>query len=101
MARPHVRRTRLHHLCDKAMLTQRSFAEAIGIDESTTSMWLSGKRTPTPGFIPHVAKLLGVQENYMKAVFAAMALLRTHDLDVCNHIKKILSEEIDERTYND
>ncbi len=99
MARPHIRRTRLHHMCDRAMLTQRSFAELVGIDESTTSMWLSGKRTPLASYIPVVAKALSVQENYMIAVFAVMGLIRKFDVDVCRHIVRMLTEELKERGF--
>jgi len=86
-------------MCDRAMLTQRSFAELVGIDESTTSMWLSGKRTPLASYIPVVAKALSVQENYMIAVFAVMGLIRKFDVDVCRHIVRMLTEELKERGF--
>jgi len=86
MARPHVKRTKLHHLCDKANLTQRMFAEQVGVDESTASLWLSGKRMPVMPMIPKIADVLGMEQNYMQGLFVALELRRTQSDTVCRHV---------------
>jgi transcriptional regulator with XRE-family HTH domain len=97
MARPHVKRTKLHHLCDKANLTQRMFAELVGVDQSTASQWLSGKRLPVSTIIPKIAEVLGMEKDCIQALFLAMELRRSQTDSVCRwictHIDQLAKEE--------
>jgi transcriptional regulator with XRE-family HTH domain len=101
MARPHVKRTRLHYLCDRASLTQRMFAEQVGVDESTASLWLSGKRMPITTMIPKIADVLGMEPNYMQGLFVALELRRTLTDSVCKHVCKHLDQLALEDMDND
>lgn len=96
MARPHVKRTKLHHLCDRAGLTQRMFAEQVGADESTTSLWLSGKRMPSANAVPKIAEVLGMEPNYLLGLFVAMEMRRLYGDSVCRFIYTHLNQLAEE-----
>lgn len=96
MARPHVKRTKLHHLCDRAGLTQRMFAEQVGADESTTSLWLSGKRMPSVTAVPKIAEVLGMESNYLLGLFVAMEMRRIYGDSVCRFIYTHLDQLAEE-----
>ena len=40
-------------------LSQQALAQELGIDQSTVSLWESGKTKPRANLLPKVAKLLG------------------------------------------
>lgn len=56
--------THLRSLVKVSRLTQREISEQIGIDESTLSLYLSGKRTP--GLMNHmkICRYFNVDQNF-------------------------------------
>jgi transcriptional regulator with XRE-family HTH domain len=62
------------------------FAEQVGVDESTASLWLSGKRMPIATMVPKIAEVLGMEPNYMQGLFVALELRRTQTDTVCRYV---------------
>jgi transcriptional regulator with XRE-family HTH domain len=77
------------------------FAEQVGVDESTASLWLSGKRMPITTMIPKIAEVLGMEPNYMQGLFVALELRRTLTDAVCKHVYKHLDQLALEDMDND
>jgi len=73
------------------------FAEQVGADESTTSLWLSGKRMPSANVVPKIAEVLGMEANYLLGLFVAMELRRNYGDTVCRfvytHLNQLSAEE--------
>lgn len=46
---------------DRGGFTNRDLAEKIGRDESTVSLWMSGKRTPRMKNLQDLARVMGVE----------------------------------------
>lgn len=46
---------------DNGGFTQAKLAEAIGVHESTVSLWISGKRTPTVKNLEKLARAMGLE----------------------------------------
>lgn len=46
---------------DKGGFTNRDLAEKIGRDESTVSLWMSGKRTPRMKNLEELARVMGYE----------------------------------------
>jgi transcriptional regulator with XRE-family HTH domain len=42
---------------------QSEFAQAVGVDHSVVSRWITGDRTPSPTMVQHLAQTLGVDED--------------------------------------
>jgi transcriptional regulator with XRE-family HTH domain len=42
---------------------QSEFAQAVGVDHSVVSRWITGDRTPSPAMVQHMAQTLGVDED--------------------------------------
>lgn len=51
---------KLRVLLDRKNITARDLAGRIGMDESTVSLWLSGKRTPRVKALEKIAKALEI-----------------------------------------
>ena len=42
---------------------QSEFAQAVGVDHSVVSRWITGDRTPSAALVRHMAQTLGVDED--------------------------------------
>src|SRR4051794_10303680 len=42
---------------------QTEFAQAVGVDHSVVSRWITGDRTPSAAMVQHIAQTLGVDED--------------------------------------
>lgn len=49
---------KLKQLREKNKLTQYTFAERLGVKQSTVSMWENGENIPTADKLPRIAELL-------------------------------------------
>lgn len=56
---------RLSEMLKKRKMTQREFAERIGITEASVSRYTSGKRIPRATIIMEMEKILGVSAGYL------------------------------------
>jgi len=61
----HLHNQRLREALDASGLTQTGFAEAIGVSQSTVSMWLSGVRRPDRKLIHTIAGVLRVSPTWL------------------------------------
>jgi len=52
---------KLRAALDRAGITARDLAGRIGMDESTVSLWLSGKRTPRVKALEKIAAALNIE----------------------------------------
>lgn len=48
---------------ERSGLTQRDLANAVGVDESTVSLWLSGERTPRVKNLERLARAMGLEAS--------------------------------------
>jgi transcriptional regulator with XRE-family HTH domain len=46
---------------ERSGLSQRDLATAVGVDESTVSLWLSGERTPRVKNLEKLARAMGLE----------------------------------------
>lgn len=51
-------RTNLKKQIESKFKTQSEFAEALGVDKSTVSMWISGERTPSTNMLSKIYEVL-------------------------------------------
>jgi transcriptional regulator with XRE-family HTH domain len=97
MGRIYQPRTQLHMLLDNVRLSQKMFAELMGVDPPTVSAWMSGKRIPQQGAIARMTGVLQVDKPYLEGLFIAQNLACNHGADVCKwiarHMTTILEEE--------
>lgn len=50
---------KIRQLREQAGLTQKQFAEAVGVDQSAVARWESGENNPTAERIMQIADVLG------------------------------------------
>jgi transcriptional regulator with XRE-family HTH domain len=56
---------RLAEALRRAGLTQQELAARLGLDHSSVSRWLSGRRYPDIRFLPAIAEMAGVSVDYL------------------------------------
>lgn len=57
---------RIKIIIQKAGVTQATFAERIGIQQSAVSMWLSGKREPTEAIKKLICSEYGISRRWLE-----------------------------------
>ena len=97
MSTGYAQRTFLHHLLDRQRMTQKYFAELMGVDRPNVSMWMSGKRMPLPESVNKMADILQVDRNWLHGNLIGMHIVRAHgtsDNVLLNYIKEHLENEV-------
>ena len=97
MSNDYAQRTFLHHLLDRQRMTQKYFAELMGVDRPNVSMWMSGKRMPQDESIWQMADILQVDRKWLQGNLIGMQLVRAHKSDdnvLLNYVKEHIENEI-------
>jgi transcriptional regulator with XRE-family HTH domain len=102
MSNGYTPRTFLHHLLDKQRMTQKYFAELMGVDRPNVSMWMSGKRMPYEESINKMADILQVDRKWLHGNLIGMQLVRAHgseDNILLNYVKEHIENEVTGQWY--
>jgi transcriptional regulator with XRE-family HTH domain len=95
MAKQYEQKTLLHNLLDRQMMTQKYFAELMGVDGPTVSMWLYGKRMPNPDFVTKMASILQIDRDYLQGFLIAINVIRNNSSVVANHVADHIKTDIE------
>jgi transcriptional regulator with XRE-family HTH domain len=81
---------------DKGGFTNRDLADKIGRDESTVSLWMSGKRTPRMKNLEQLARVMGVEMADLWSGPEAMpaTAMQVAVLEGMNHLDETQQEAV-------
>lgn len=97
MARDYEPRTLIHNWLDKQRMSQRIFAEYMGVDAPTVSTWCSGKRMPNPESTKKMAEILQVDVDYLQGYLIALNVWRNYSPSVAIHAAAHIKRETEDR----
>lgn len=92
-----VFRHRLKQARLQKKLSQKELAEKVGVAISTVSRWESGRQSPDPDTVRHLAEVLDVSVNYLLGVIdflGAYSITDTVRAMILDEIQKALESEL-------
>lgn len=86
---------RLRELRKKLGLTQREFAEKVGIKQNTVAQYEMGRNNPIDAVVALICRRWNVNEDWLRSGIGSMFVEQTRDEQIAAFIGRIQSVEDD------